>query len=54
MLVGNQQHQVAHVVAGIDTSIAAGDLETDSDDPARILGRPSTPLPDVARAAPRP
>jgi NAD(P)H dehydrogenase (quinone) len=41
----------AGFVAGIDASIAAGDLETDSDDLDRLLGRPATPLPDVIRAA---
>jgi NAD(P)H dehydrogenase (quinone) len=41
----------AGFVAGIDASIAAGDLETDSDDLARLIGRPTTPLADVVRAA---
>ncbi|WP_423464510.1 NAD(P)H-binding protein [Promicromonospora sp. MS192] len=41
----------AGFVAGIDASIAAGDLETSSDDLARLLGRPVTPLADVVRAA---
>lgn len=41
----------AGFVAGIDASIAAGDLQTDSDDLERILGRPATPLADVVRAA---
>ena len=40
----------AAFVAGIDASIAAGDLETDSTDLARLLGRPATPLIDVLRA----
>jgi NAD(P)H dehydrogenase (quinone) len=41
----------AGFVAGLDASIAAGDLETDSEDLARLLGRPATPLADVVRAA---
>ncbi|MFJ3404579.1 SDR family oxidoreductase [Promicromonospora sp. NPDC090134] len=41
----------AGFVAGLDASIAAGDLQTDSDDLARLLGRPATPLADVVRAA---
>ncbi|MFD2795085.1 SDR family oxidoreductase [Promicromonospora vindobonensis] len=40
----------AGFVAGIDASIAAGDLETDSDDLARLLGRPVTPLADAITA----
>lgn len=41
----------AQFVASIDTSIANGDLETDSDALAGLLGRPATPLADVVRAA---
>ncbi|MFI2364488.1 SDR family oxidoreductase [Promicromonospora sp. NPDC019610] len=41
----------AGFVAALDASIAAGDLETDSDDLERLLGRPATPLVDVVRAA---
>ncbi|GHH77115.1 SDR family oxidoreductase [Promicromonospora soli] len=41
----------AGFVAGLDASIAAGDLETDSEDLVRLLGRPTTPLADVVRAA---
>lgn len=41
----------AGFVAAIDASIAAGDLETDRDDLARLLGRPVTPLADAVRAA---
>lgn len=41
----------AGFVAGLDASIAAGDLHTDSEDLARLLGRPATPLADVVRAA---
>jgi NAD(P)H dehydrogenase (quinone) len=40
----------AHFVAALDASIAHGDLETDSQDLARLLGRPATPLADVVRA----
>ena len=36
---------------GLDASIAAGDLETDSEDLVRLLGRPVTPLADVVHAA---
>ena len=50
-----QQHGLdagtAGFVAGIDASIAAGALETDSEDLVRLLGRPATPLADVIRAA---
>lgn len=41
----------AGFVAALDASIAAGDLETHSDDLARLLGRPATPLADALRAA---
>jgi len=41
----------AHVVAALDASIAHGDLETDSQDLAHLLGRPATPLADVVCAA---
>ena len=41
----------AHFVAALDASIAHGDLETDSGDLARLLGRPVTPLTNVVRAA---
>ena len=41
----------AQFVAGIDTSIAHGDLETSSDDLTRLLGRAATPLVDVVRSA---
>jgi NAD(P)H dehydrogenase (quinone) len=40
----------AHFVAALDVSIAHGDLETQSEDRARLLGRPATPLPDVLGA----
>ena len=41
----------ARFVAALDASIAHGDLETNSQDLARLLGRPVTPLTDVVRAA---
>lgn len=41
----------AGFVAGIDASIAAGDLQTDSEDLVQLLGRPATPLADAVRAA---
>ena len=41
----------AGFVAALDASIAAGDLETESQDLARLLGRPVTPLADAVRAA---
>jgi len=41
----------ARFVAALDASIAHGDLETNSQDLARLLGRPATPLTDVVRAA---
>ncbi len=41
----------AGFVAGLDASIAQGDLETDSQDLAQLVGRPATPLIDVVRAA---
>ncbi|MDR7385722.1 SDR family oxidoreductase [Promicromonospora iranensis] len=50
-----QQHGLdagtAGFVAGLDASIAAGDLETDGDDLARLLGRPATPLAEAIHAA---
>jgi NAD(P)H dehydrogenase (quinone) len=41
----------AQFVAALDASIAHGDLESDSHDLTRLLGRPPTPLIDVVRAA---
>jgi NAD(P)H dehydrogenase (quinone) len=41
----------AEFVVAIDASIAAGDLETDSDDLARLLGRQPTPLAETFRVA---
>jgi NAD(P)H dehydrogenase (quinone) len=43
----------AQFVAALDTSIANGDLETDSQDLVRLLGRPATSLTDVVVAARR-
>ncbi|WP_432544742.1 SDR family oxidoreductase [Kineococcus sp. SYSU DK002] len=41
----------AAFVAGLDASIARGDLLTDSDDLAGLLGRPATTLREAVRAA---
>ncbi|NCT89433.1 SDR family oxidoreductase [Cellulomonas sp. APG4] len=41
----------ATFLAALDTSVAAGDLETDSRDLEQLLGRPVTPLADVVREA---
>ncbi|MCP2266967.1 SDR family oxidoreductase [Promicromonospora thailandica] len=41
----------AGFVAALDASIAAGALDSTSDDLARLLGRPATPLADAVRAA---
>ncbi|MBI9115632.1 NAD(P)H-binding protein [Sanguibacter suaedae] len=41
----------AGFVSSLDASIAAGDLETDSDDLARLVGRPLVTLVDAVRAA---
>jgi NAD(P)H dehydrogenase (quinone) len=41
----------ARFVAALDASIARGDLETSSQDLARLLGRPATLLTEVVRAA---
>jgi len=38
-------------VAALDASIARDDLETSSQDLARLLGHPATPLAEVAAAA---
>ncbi len=43
--------ETARFVAALDASIAHGDLETDSRDLARLLGRPATSLTDVVRAS---
>ncbi|WP_156761733.1 SDR family oxidoreductase [Microbacterium karelineae] len=42
--------QTAGFLAALDATIAAGELETDSDDLARLIGRAPTPLVDVVRA----
>ena len=44
-------HTSAEFVAALDASIAHGDLATDSQDLARLLGRPPAPLADVVRTA---
>jgi len=41
----------AGFVAALDEGIARGDLDIDSDDLPRLLGRPVTPLADAVRAA---
>jgi NAD(P)H dehydrogenase (quinone) len=41
----------AHFVAALDASIAHGDLETNSQDLAQLLGRPATPLTEVLGAS---
>ncbi len=43
--------ETARLVAALDASIARGDLETNSQDLAQLLGRPATPLIEVVRAA---
>jgi len=48
---GGLDEASARFVAALDASIAHGDLETDSGDLARLLGRPTTPVADVVRAA---
>jgi NAD(P)H dehydrogenase (quinone) len=42
---------VAAFVAALDEAAARGDLDSDSTDLARLIGRPLTPLADVVRAA---
>ena len=41
----------AAFVAGLDEATARGDLDTDSTDLVKLIGRPSTPLIDVVRSA---
>jgi NAD(P)H dehydrogenase (quinone) len=41
----------ARFVAALDTSIARGDLHTDSQDLAHLLSRPPTTLADAVREA---
>ncbi len=48
---GGLDEASARFVAALDASIAHGDLETDSGDLARLLGRPATPVADVLQAA---
>ena len=43
--------ETVRLLAAVDASIAHGDLETDSQDLAQLLGRPATPLTDAVRAA---
>jgi NAD(P)H dehydrogenase (quinone) len=38
-------------VAALDVAIARGDLDSDSDDLSRLIGRPTTSLADALRAA---
>ncbi len=44
----------AELFAAADEGVARGDVYTDSDDLARLIGRPSTPFADAIRAAIRP
>lgn len=41
----------AGFVAALDEATARGDLDSDSDDLTRLIGRPTTPLADAIRAA---
>jgi NAD(P)H dehydrogenase (quinone) len=43
--------QAATVFAGVDASIAKGELEITSGDLSRLIGRPTTPLSDAVAAA---
>jgi NAD(P)H dehydrogenase (quinone) len=43
--------QLAHVMAGIDASIAAGELAHTTGDLSRLAGRPATPVADAIAAA---
>jgi NAD(P)H dehydrogenase (quinone) len=51
LLQGGLDESTARFVAALDPVIAAGDLETDSDDLVRLIGRPVTPVADVVTAA---
>jgi NAD(P)H dehydrogenase (quinone) len=51
LLHSGLDEQSARFVAALDVSIAQGDLETDSQDLTRLLGRPATSLTEVVRAA---
>jgi len=48
---GGLDQATAHFVAGLDASIARGDLETSSQDLAHLLGHPATRLAEVVGAA---
>jgi NAD(P)H dehydrogenase (quinone) len=43
--------QLAHIMAGIDASIAAGELAHTTGDLSRLAGRPTTPVADAIAAA---
>ncbi|GAA1432928.1 hypothetical protein GCM10009601_54620 [Streptomyces thermospinosisporus] len=42
---------VASMLAGVDASIAKGELVVDSGDLSRLTGRPATPLAEAVAAA---
>ena len=44
-------HPLPHVMAGIDASIAAGELALTTGDLSRLAGRPTTPVADAIAAA---
>ncbi len=48
---GGIDEAAAHFVAALDASIARGDLETSSQDLARLLGHPAMPLAEVVAGA---
>lgn len=48
---GGLDKAAAQFVAALDASIARGDLETSSQDLARLLGHPAAPLAEVVGAA---
>jgi NAD(P)H dehydrogenase (quinone) len=48
---GGLDEAAAQFVAALDASIARGDLETSSQDLARLLGHPAMPLAEVVGAA---
>jgi uncharacterized protein YbjT (DUF2867 family) len=49
--VAGERPEAAGFIAAVDESIRRGELETDSDDLARLLGRAPTPLADAIHAA---
>jgi NAD(P)H dehydrogenase (quinone) len=51
LLKGGLDESTARFVAALDAVIAVGDLETDSDDLVRLIGRPVTPVAEVVTAA---